>query len=75
MKHLRKCGIDMNRYFVKTHFSGWCEVTEVNFGKFVENIHKHATGIKADEKEEYIKKVTRIEEGRLILPSQVKSCT
>lgn len=67
-KHSVKCGIDMKRYFVKAHFGGWCEVTEENFNKFVENIQKHATGLKAHEKEEYIKKVTRIEEGSQLCP-------
>ena len=49
------------RYFVKTHYHGWCEVVKENFDQFCDHIRKYATGIRAENKEEYIKAVTRIE--------------
>lgn len=49
------------RYFVKSHYHGWCEVSKQNFDRFCEHIRKYATGIRAENKEEYIKTVTRIE--------------
>ena len=48
------------RYFVKSHYHGWCEVDKENFDSFCEHIRKYATGIRAENKEEYIKTVTRI---------------
>lgn len=49
------------RYFVKSHYHGWCEVSKQNFDQFCEHIRKYATGIRAENKEEYINTVTRIE--------------
>lgn len=49
------------RYFVKSHFRGWVEVTKEHYIRFVENIRENATGIKSDKKAEYIKTVTKIE--------------
>ena len=48
------------RYFVKSHYHGWCEVDKEHFDSFCEHIRKYATGIRAENKEEYIKTVTRI---------------
>lgn len=49
------------RYFVKSHYHGWCEVAKEHFDSFCEHIRKYATGIRAENKEQYIKTVTRIE--------------
>ena len=49
------------KYFVKSHYHGWCEVDKEHFDSFCEHIRKYATGILAENKEEYIKTVTRIE--------------
>ena len=49
------------RYFVKSHYHGWCEVDKEHFDRFCERIRKYATGIRAENKEEYIKTVTQIE--------------
>ncbi|MBQ7792891.1 MAG: hypothetical protein IJ366_00385 [Clostridia bacterium] len=46
------------RYFVKSHFHGWCEVDEEHYNKFVDNILKNATGLKSEQKKDYIKQVT-----------------
>lgn len=53
----QKCGIDM-RYFVKSHFNGWCEVDKKGYNRFVDNILKNATGLKSEQKKDYIKQVT-----------------
>ena len=49
---------DNTRYFVKSYFSGWSEVGFENYGRFVENIMERASGLKSQEKQEHIKKVT-----------------
>lgn len=49
------------RYFVKPHFGGWREVTYEKYKAFIKNILHGATAIPDSKKEEYIKKVTRIE--------------
>ena len=48
------------QYFVKSLFSGWCEVNEEKYYSFIENIRLHASGLASQKKEEYIKKATRI---------------
>lgn len=52
----------MKRYFVKSHFTGWHEVTEKAFNDFCENIRKNATAIRSEEMENYIKTRTQITE-------------
>ena len=62
---------DNTRYFVKSHFNGWCEVGYENYKAFIENIAKHATGIPSNKKQEYISKVTKViqtERGSVKLP-------
>lgn len=46
------------RYFVKSHFHGWCEVDEERYNRFIDNILKNATGLKFEQKKDYIKQVT-----------------
>lgn len=48
------------RYFVKSRFYGWREVSEEQYARFVDVIRKGATAMTAEKKEEYIKSVTRI---------------
>ena len=50
----------MKKYFIKTIFGGWSEVSKEAFDRFVERIKKGATGIEASKKEAFIKTVTRI---------------
>lgn len=50
----------MKRYFVKSHFSGWREVSYDSYKSFVENIKKGALALSDHRKNEYIKTVTRI---------------
>lgn len=50
----------MPRYFVKSHFHGWCEVPYENYLRFIENIQNNATGIKSSEKNAYILRVTHV---------------
>lgn len=52
----------MKRYFVKSHFSGWREVSYECYKSFVDNIKKGALALSDYRKDEYIKKVTRIVE-------------
>lgn len=52
----------MKKYYVRSHFYGWREVSKEQFDSFVEHLRKNATGITADKKEEYIQTHTRIEE-------------
>lgn len=51
---------DNRRYFVKSHFNGWCEVGYGNYKAFIENIINNATGIPSDKTQEYISKVTKV---------------
>ena len=48
------------RYFVKSCFYGWREVSAEQYARFVGVIRKGATAMNAEKKEEYIKTVTRI---------------
>ena len=48
------------RYFVKSRFYGWREVSAEQYARFVDVIRKGATAMNAEKKEEYIKTVTRI---------------
>ena len=59
-KRWQKCGTNMKRYFVKSHFSDWREVSKDNFDGFVQNIKRNAGGINEQQKEEHLKKVTKI---------------
>lgn len=52
----------MRKYYVKSLFHGWREVSKERFDSFVEHLQKNATGIPAAKKEEYIQTRTRIEE-------------
>lgn len=54
---------DNRRYFVKSHFNGWCKVGYGNYNRFIQNIRENASGLKQEEKERYIQKVTRVECG------------
>lgn len=49
------------RYFVKSQFYGWREVSAEQYAKFVDHIRKGATGMTAEKKEKYIQQVTRRE--------------
>lgn len=48
------------RYFVKSRFYGWREVSAEQYASFVAVIRKVATAMNAEKKEEYIKTATRI---------------
>lgn len=48
------------RYFVKSLFYGWREVSKKNFDAFVETIRKGSTAIPLDKKDEYIASRTAI---------------
>lgn len=64
---------DNTRYFVKSHFNGWCEVGYENYKAFIKNIVNSATGIPSDKKQEYISKVTKAiqtERGAVKLPER-----
>lgn len=50
----------MKRYFVKSHFSGWHEVSEESYKAFIEHIKKGALALSDAKKNEYIKTVTKI---------------
>ena len=52
----------MKKYYVKSLFHGWCEVSKEQFDSFVEHLRKNATGIPADKKEAYIQTCVRIKE-------------
>jgi hypothetical protein len=48
------------KYLVKTHFSGWVEVTEEKFYGFRRLLRNTATAIPADKMDEYIESRTKI---------------
>ena len=52
----------MKKYFVKSRFSGWREVTEQQFLRWCDHIRTGAVGMKQEERERYIQERTRIEE-------------
>lgn len=53
----------MKRYYVKSLFTGWREVSKEHFDRFVEHIRQDSNGLlTVSAKEEYIKSRTRIEE-------------
>lgn len=52
----------MKHYFVKARFSGWHKVNEEHFNAFVQNIKNGAQNMNDEEKDEYIKTITRIED-------------
>lgn len=49
------------KYFVKSHFNGWCEVSEENYKRFIENIIQRAGGMNDKQKQQYINRVTKTE--------------
>lgn len=49
------------RYFVKSRFYGWREVSAEQYARFVDVIRKGATAMTAEKKEKYIQQVTRRE--------------
>lgn len=55
----------MKHYYVKSHFSDWCKVTEEHFNAFVDNFKNGAQNMSEVEKEEHLKTITRIEEDKL----------
>lgn len=52
----------MTRYFAKTLFSGWKEVTEVQYIAWCEHIYRQAAAMNEEQKRNYINEHTRIEE-------------
>lgn len=50
------------RYYIKTYFHGWQEVSKEGFDRFVQVIRQGSTAIPSHKKDEYIKSITRIEE-------------
>ena len=50
------------KYFIKSRFSGWREVTEEQFARWCDHIRKNAVAMKPEERERYIQEHTRIEE-------------
>ena len=55
-------GGGQKKYYVKTYFQDWHEVSKEQFDSFVAHLRKNATGIPADKKEAYIQTRTRIKE-------------
>ena len=49
------------RYFVKPHFSGWHEVTENQYVRFINNIRTGASAMTESQKQQLIERVTRTE--------------
>lgn len=47
-------------YFVKSRFYGWKEVSETQYNRFINNIRVGATAMNEQQKEELIKKVTKV---------------
>jgi hypothetical protein len=52
----------MKKYFVKSLFYGWQEVSKEQFDNFVEHLRKNAVGIPLAKREEYIQTRTKIKE-------------
>lgn len=50
------------KYFVKTNFHGWVEVSKERFYGFCELLRKSTPAIPSDKKEEYIASRTKIVE-------------
>lgn len=53
--------MEHKKYFVKSHFNGWCEVSEENFNRFIDNIWKSAVAMNEQQKQKYINQVTKTE--------------
>lgn len=49
------------RYFVKSHYSGWNEVTKDQYLRFVDNIRTGATAMTEKQKLQLIERVTKVE--------------
>jgi len=49
------------KYYVKAPFSGWHEVTEERYYKYIKLLNEQITALTGKEKEERINKRTRIE--------------
>lgn len=52
----------MKRYFVKSLFYGWREVTEQQFTAFCEHMRKNAVAMTPEQRERWLQDRTRIEE-------------
>lgn len=50
----------MKRYYVKSLFFGWREVSKERFERFIEHLRKNATGVPAVKKEAYIQTRAKI---------------
>lgn len=53
--------MEHTKYLVKPHFNGWCEVSEENFNRFIDNIRKHTPAMNEQQKQKHINQVTKIE--------------
>jgi hypothetical protein len=49
------------KYFIKSRFFGWREVTEEQFARWCDHIRKNAVAMKPEERERHIQENTRIE--------------
>lgn len=49
------------RYFVKSFFSGWHEVSKEKFDAFVQHLKSESTAVPENKKQELIDSKTRIE--------------
>ena len=52
----------MKKYYIRSLFHGWKEVTEEQQREFVELLRKNITAMSGDEKEKYIQGRIRTEE-------------
>lgn len=52
----------MSKHYVKTLFSGWKEVNEVQYIAWCEHIYNGAIAMNEEQKRNYINEHTRIEE-------------
>ena len=50
------------RYFVKPLFSGWHEVSEEQYNRFIARIREGATAMNEQQKQQLIERVTRVEQ-------------
>lgn len=50
----------MKRYYVKSLFFGWREVSKAQFDRFIEYLRKNAIGIPSAKKEAYIQTRAKI---------------
>lgn len=50
----------MKKYYVKSLFSGWCEVTEENYRAYIEHLRKGSSAVPQEKKNELIARRTKV---------------